>query len=293
MRSPLACIALAAALVAAPATSPLAAQQGEPAMIPTSLAIALTAPYTRLFEENPHFVVGRAPGGWPAALVAPAPATLVGGVTFGPMRTAVFQYPATIDPADAYRQLLTRAGYTRGRNPMMPQGGFTSREPLDFATYCGTDGAVTITDADSSAMKRSILVTFVAPPATSPVCGDPASPQRNRLEFPVKLPALVAPPGVTAQPRGTSRSGDEFTTSVHLDTTLSPAATLDHYARQLARAGWTVGKPLTDRTSGLQAITTRDSTGAVWSGALLLFTSGAQRTLQLTMSAAPAAAAGH
>lgn len=293
MKSPLGNIALAAALVAAPAVRPLAAQQGEPAMIPTPLAIALTAPYTRLFEENPHFVVGRAPEGWPAALEASAPATIVGGVTFGPMRTAVFQYPAAVDPASAFRQVVTRAGYTRGRNPMMPQGGFTSREPLDFATYCGKEGVVTIADADSNAMKRSIVVTFVAPPASSPACEPAASAQRGRFEFPVKLPALIAPPGVSAQPRGTSRSGDEFTTSVHLDTTLSPAATLDHYARQLARAGWTVGKTLADRTSGLQAITTRDSTGTVWSGALLLFTSGAQRTLQLTMSAAPAAAARH
>lgn len=278
-------IALVAALVAAPATSPLVAQQEEPAMIPTSLAIALTGPYMRLFEERPHFVIGRAPEGWPAALEAPAPATLVGGVSFGPMRTVVFQYPANVEPADAYRQRVTHAGYTRGRNPMMPQGGFTSREPFDFATYCGKDGVVTVTDADSSAMKRSILVTFVAPPASSPACGESPT-ESHRFEFPVALPPLVAPPGVSAEPRGTSRSGDEFSTSVRLDTTRTAPALLDFYARQLSRAGWQVGKRLADRNTGLQSIATRDSTGTAWSGALILVTSGAQRTLQLTMSAA-------
>lgn len=286
MRSRLHTTALAAALIAAPSAGSLLAQQGEPAMIPTSLAIALSGPYVQLFEELPHFVVGRAPEGWPAALVAPAPATLVGGVTFGPMRTVVFQYPATADPANEFRQVMTRAGYTRGRNPMTAQGGFTSREPFDFATYCGKDGIVTVSDADSSAMKRAILVTFAAPPVTSPACGD-RSMMPGHGDFPVKLPPLVAPPGVSAQPRGTSRSGDEFSTSVHLDTTLTAPALLDHYARQLSRAGWKVGKRLADRNTGLQSIATRDSTGTVWSGALILVTSGAQRTLQLTMAAAP------
>jgi hypothetical protein len=290
MKSPLGTIALAVALVATPSASPLVAQQPEPAMIPTSLAIALTGPYVQLFEELPHFVVGRAPEGWPAALQAPAPATLVGGVTFGPMRTAVFQYPAALDPANEFRQVMTRAGYTRGRNPMMPQGGFTSREPFDFATYCGKDGIVTVSDADTSAMKRAILVTFAAAPVTSPACGD-RSMMPGRGEFPVELPPLVAPPGVSAQPRGTSQSGDEFSTSVHLDTTLTAPALLDHYARQLSRAGWKVGKRLADRNTGLQSVATHDSAGTVWSGALILFTTGAQRTLQLTMSAAPAAAA--
>jgi hypothetical protein len=279
-------IALGISLAAMPGASPIHAQQRNPETIPTSLAIALTGPYVRLFEELPHFVVGRAPEGWPAALEAPAPAALVGGVTFGPMRTAVFQYPATVEPANAYREVLARAGYTRGRNPMTPQGGFTSREPFDYTTYCGKDGVVTVTDADSSAMKRSILVTFVTPPARSPACGEP-SMMTGRPEFPVTIPPLVAPPGVSAQARGMSRSGDEFTASVRLDTTLAAPAVLDHYARQLSRAGWKVGKRLADQTIGLQSVATRDSTGTVWSGALILVTSGAQRVLQLTMSAAP------
>jgi hypothetical protein len=286
MKASFGSIALAAALVAAPSASPLVAQQGEPVMIPTSLAIALTGPYVRLFEELPHFVVGRAPDGWPAALEAPVPATLVGGVTFGHVRSVVFRYPSAVDPTSAYQQVLKRAGYTRGRNPMMPQGGFTSREPVDFATYCSKDGVATLTDVDSSATTRSILVTFAAPPAVSPACGEPTM-MTGRYGFPVKLPPLVAPPGVTAEPRGTSGGGDHFSTSARLDTTLAIPAVLDYYARQLARAGWQVGKPLADRTAGLQSVTTRDSTGTVWSGALVLVTSGAQRTLQLTMSAAP------
>jgi hypothetical protein len=286
MNRALGTIALAMLLVAAPGVSSLHAQQRNPDTIPTSLAIALTGPYMQLFEELPHFVVGRAPEGWPAALEAPAPAALAGGVTFGPMRTAVFQYPATVEPASAYREVLTRAGYTRGRNPMTPQGGFTSQEPFGYATYCGKDGVVTVTDADSMAMKRTILVTFVAPPARSPACGE-LSMTTGRPEFPVTIPPLVAPPGVSAQARGMSRSGGEFTTSVRLDTTLAVPALLDHYARQLSRAGWKVGKRLADRNTGLQSIATRDSTGTVWSGALILVTSGAQRVLHLTMSAAP------
>lgn len=289
MKSPVRSVALVISLIATPGASPLVAQQGEPAMIPTALAIALTGPYARMFEERPHFVVGRSPEGWPAALEAPAPAALVGGLTFGPLRSVVIRYPATVDPSNEYRQLLQRAGYTLGRNPMMPQGGFTSREPLDFAAYCSKDGVVTITDADSSATMRSILVTFASPPASSPACGDP-SMMPGRYEFPVTLPALVPPPGISAHARGMSRSGDEFSTSVQLDTTLAAPALLDHYARQLARAGWTVGKRFADRNTGLQSIATRDSTGTAWSGALVLFTSGAQRTLRLTMSAASAAA---
>jgi len=292
MKAPLGRIALVISCIVTPAAGQLVAQQDEPAMIPTSLAIALTGPYTRLFEEVPHFVVGRSPDGWPTTLQAPAPATLVGGVTFGPMRSVVVRYPAGVDAAKEYGQLLKRAGYTPGHNPMMPQGGFTSREPLDFTTYCGKDGVTTISDVDSTATARSILVTFMAPPATSPACGDP-SMMTGRYRFPVKLPPLVAPPGVYARPRGTSGGGDEFSTSARLDTTLAIPAVLDYYARQLARAGWQVGQPLADRTAGMQSVATRDSTGTVWSGALLLFNSGTQRTLQLTMSAAPAAGAVH
>src|SRR5690242_6345320 len=116
---------LAAVIIVASAR-PMAAQQHEPASVPTALAKALMFPLFSVFEDQPHFVVERTPDGWPKDLAAPVPAKLVGGAAFGPIMSAVYRYPRGVDAVEAYQRVLAHAGFTRGTSMGREHGGFSS-----------------------------------------------------------------------------------------------------------------------------------------------------------------------
>jgi len=271
-------VAGAVALLAA-LTSPLAAQQREPATIPTVLAKSMISPF---FGElgTPHFVVGQLPSGWKATLDAGAAAKVVGGVSIGSFRSVIYRFPSA-DAVSEYRQRLRRSGFSPA-GVERPRGGFTSAEPPEGAQLCGADGIVTVSQVDSSATSRSVRVTLLSVPAAIAMCGRGADRADGR-SAPLDIPPLTAPVGVATQAKGSGWGNDNMYTSAQVDTTLSAVAVLDHYIGQLTRAGWTAGARLADATTGVQPITVRDRNGKAWTGALTVITIGAHRSVTLSM----------
>ena len=274
------------AVVVAANARPMAAQQQEPATVPTSLAKALMFPFFSMFEDQPHFVVERTPDGWPKDLAAPVPAKLVGGAAFGPILSAVYRYPRGVDAVEAYQRVLAHAGFTRGASMGREHGGFSSGQMPEGATWCRADGSADVIVVDSSAATRSLLVTFVSSHTRSASCS-PAATQGQEWKPPLAIPALSAPLGVSAQAEGSGWNGNHMSTSVSVDTTMSADSLLDHYARQLTNAGWQTGKQLSDGHTAVRAVSTHDANGQLWSGALTLITAGSRRTILLNMSGAP------
>lgn len=281
MRQSIRGVAAVVALAITFGTQPMLAQQDDPATIPTALANALAAPYTQMFGERPHFVVARAPSGWPAMLRATAPAKLVGGLTIGPIRSVVYRYPRRVNAMEAWQHLLTTAGFTHAATPGRPRGGFTSGDTGETTSWCGANGVAGVQAVDSTATTRSVLVTFVSNQTTT-ACG-PSTSRSDPMKPPLEIPTLAAPFGVEASPEGTGWSGDNMHTSVHVDTTLSADSLLEHYARQLVAAGWQVGGRLSDGSIALLPLSVRDATGKAWVGALTLITTGDSRTVTLNM----------
>jgi hypothetical protein len=253
--------------------------QRNPPTVPTVLATAVMGGYG-MFGALPHFVVGRAPADWPSALLPGAPWKTVGGVEHGPMRTVVLEAPRTRDAVGDFVALLTRAGL-REMSPFDTKGGFEGALWRPPRTYCNDSSLVTFAPLDSTAATRSLVVNVIRGPSAR-ACAD--EPMIRDME-PLDIPALRAPIGVSAHRRGGSTGTNYMEQVVEIDTTVGVARALDHYAQQLAAAGWTVvGRPLVDGGAGLQRLSVRDRKGTEWQGVLLAITMGAQRHVALRMA---------
>jgi len=240
------------------------------------------SPYFAMFEDQPHFALDHTPDGWPKDLTPPAPATLLGGVTFGPLLSTVYRYPRRVDASAAYQRVLARAGFTRGSPVGRPRGGFTSQKSAEGTTWCRRDGHASVMVVDSTATTRSLLVTFASSlTSSSPSCN--ASAAETGWKPPLAIPALTAPLGVSARAAGSAWGGEYLSTSVSVDTTMSTDSLLGHYVRQLVAAGWQAGKLLSDGSTALQSVSVRDPDGKRWVGALTLVTAADRRTIVLNM----------
>lgn len=270
------------AIVIGPCT--LAAQQDEPATIPTALASALLGPYLVSFGGRVHYVVARSPDGWPSALNPPRPAETVGGTTIGPFRATVYRYPRSADAMREYRRLLASAGYAPGGSPRA-KGGFTSGTRFEPFSYCGHSNDVSLAEGDSTSTTRSIVVVLV-PTAMLSGCGGSASDQEVARQAYLELPSMTAPPGATAQPSGTGTSTSQGTarieTSVLVSTSMSADSVLAHYAGQLRAAGWQVGERLAGNGMAMQLLSVHDK-GNDWSGSLVVITVGDRHDVSLRM----------
>lgn len=282
MKLPISVIILASSMNLAFGARPLAAQNVEPATIPTVLAQVLEMPFARMFGDRPHYVVGRTPQGWPRALQAPASAKVIGGVKFGPMIAAVYRVPRRVNAMETYDRMLANAGYKRGELRTGPRGGFTSGEPPRATGWCSPAGSASVGVFDSTATSRFVVVSVASRPVTAPECSTP-EPVGDRMKPPLEIPTLAAPFGVLATPGGTGWSGDNMRTSVVVDTTMSADSLLGHYSAQLSAAGWQVGKRLSDGDNALQSLSVRDPDGKRWVGALTVITAADRRTVTLNM----------
>ena len=256
--------------------APAAHGQREPTMVPVALVNALWGNLGSETGMAPRFTVGRAPADFPRTLVPGAPWTIVGGVNFGPMRATVFEAPRSHDLAAEYEALVTRAGYRRISFGDVA-GGFVDRQRPNM--YCADSTLVSVMPGDSTATARRLLVHWMS---SSQGCVDGRT---EGSHAPIDIPPLRAPSG-TKVFRGSSGWGaDNIEQSAQIDTTLSVAATLDHYTRQLVAGGWTaVGQPLLDGSSGMQRLSVRDGKGTDWNGVLLVITTGEQRDVSLRMA---------
>jgi hypothetical protein len=245
-------------------------------MVPVALANALWGGFASETGMVPRFTVGRAPADFPRALIPGAPWTVVGGVEFGPLRATLFEGPGSRDLATEYSALVTRSGYRRivfGDET----GGFMDRQRPSM--YCADSTLVSIMPGDSTATTRTLLVHWVP---SSQGCADGRTEGRHA---PLEIPTLRAPTGTRAFRRGSAWGEDYVEQNAQLDTTMSVAATIEHYTRQLVAAGWTVvGRPLLDAGTGMQRLAMRDEKGTQWNGILAVITAGEQRDLSLRMA---------
>lgn len=250
--------------------------QSETATIPVPLATALIAggsPARAM--RSPRYVVATLPPGWPADLVLPTPATVMGGMTSGSTLVAVF--------ADSTRRLLVEyvgllegAGYRRPASPST--SGF--QPALDaYSYYCRDSAMVNVRTIPGP--QRSVLhVVYRPESALSCLAPEQTPPPADALV----LPSLTPPPGTSSRGSGHGGGSDERTATTRLlGTSLDPAAVAAHYAAQLTAAGWTVSPPAANERVAVQALQARDKSGKPWSGALLVVRAGAALDVSLTM----------
>jgi hypothetical protein len=251
---------VAAALIVV--ACPLSAQVDAPKMIPAVLAEAIIGEFGAMMGGI-HFVVGETPDGWPKAIVPSAPARIVGGGKFGPMLTAVYEYPLGTDAIGSFESQLLKAGFTKAASTGFPvQEGFKSNKPLGPAhAFCGAAGAVSLLQVDSTRTTRTVAVTLVPDKETSGACMTKRMPERMG-KLPLNLPTMRAPAGASAQPTGYNSSGDGFSTQVRTDTTLSASEIASHYAKELAAGGWQIASaPAIGDGIAVYQVSTRDEKG--------------------------------
>jgi hypothetical protein len=283
MRSILTCAALAC--FASFATPALRAQS-EPATIPTVLGAALIGGFGEMAGKGPHFFVGQAPAGWPAALVTPTGASVVGGVAIGPMRMAVYRYPRSVDPIASYTAVLSRAGF----KPYLTEtndAGFVSQRRREATMFCGDAGSLGIVQLDSTATTRTLVASIVTGGNSAP-CATMSFTPTARSKEPLAIPSLFAPRGVAVRPGSRGWSDGSIELSAQLDTTMSTDAILAHYSAQFTAAGWkALGAPTRAEGMAAQQLATRDASGTEWRGAVFVITVGDGRDVLLRMARAP------
>lgn len=263
----------------------------DPATIPTVLAQSLLGGFG-MAELTPHFVLGRVPPGWPAALTPRAGLRVVGSATMGPITSVVVAVPRTPSGAASLERLLSAAGYhaldTAG--VPKPEGfGWSSsfRGPVAGTAYCGDSArAVSVTPLDSSGMTRHVALVRFEGPGVTTACDLKASGIREpRAEIALRVPYLRAPAGVAVSSSGTSSSGDSFDVRAVADTTLSALALVEHYSAELQRGGWaSVGGAVGTTRAATRALSARDAAGTEWQGAVSVHTAGDRRVIHLLMS---------
>lgn len=274
------------ALLVAVAAAPTLRAQREPATIPSVLGAALLGGFGELPGGGPHFFVGRAPAGWPAALVPPAGASTVGGVAVGQMRMAVYRFPRSVDPFASYQPVVSRAGLTALSAEAIGTG-FIPQRRLDATMFCGNLGTLGIAQLDSTATTRTLVVSIVSADVSAP-CGSRLAPSTEGRKEPLAIPSLSAPRGVAVRPGGRGWSENSMELSAQLDTTMSANAILTHYLAQLTAAGWkAVGVPSLADGIAAQQLSTRDASGPEWRGAVFVITVGERRDVMLRMARAP------
>lgn len=235
---------------------------------------------------GPHFVVGRVPSDWPAALAPSASAHTVGGVAVGPVRIAVFSYPRAVDPIAAYRSVVTRAGFKR-YDPATADEGFVAQGVPTVDTFCGASGTVAVMQIDSTPRTRTLAVTMMTAEGSSGCSSRLVTPPSQSRE-PLTIPPLRAPRGVSVQPKRRAWSDDSEELAAQLDTTMWADSLLTHYAAQLTAAGWkAVRAPSVADGIAAQQLSTRDVSGSEWRGVLLVLTVGDRRDVMLRMARSP------
>jgi hypothetical protein len=290
MHMPTRCVALAVAMTALASTGRAQHAATQPEMIPRVLVRMATGALDPVGRSGPLFTIGRPPEGWPAHLVPSA--TIVGGSTYGVIRSLVFRFPRTRDGEAAFVAQLTRAGFHRPDTTHSRGEGFAAGRGsarIEGSSYCSdSSGAVMVVPIDSTTSTRSVGVLFLAGPGTY-MTGCANSPERARTFMrpnpALRIPLLRAPVGAVISPGGMSSSGSSFDVRVEADTALSATALVTHYAREFVRGGWILADASTGtRRAALQSLSARDSTGAVWQGALTIYTIGDRRRMHLMMA---------
>lgn len=246
----------------------LQAQRPDTTTIPMELARALVTFSEFGSEGAAEIVVGRVAAAGLAALV-PKGARVLGGVIYPSRRNprAITILTMTERPDSTLvliGKTLEGAGYRTAptfESIRGERGGFVSssysaisigRGAGSFINYCSDSSSVTagVTDGDN----RGSLVRITSASLRNSMC-DPEMRSRmqmgSRREM-IELPTLSPPAGATGGGRGSSGSDDSRETSARLQSSLSAAEMIDHFAPQLREQGWTLVNRATDGDLSVQ-----------------------------------------
>ena len=260
-------LALAALLVST-AYAAHAQAAARPAQMPTEFAMGLLGSGVNWNTSKTTFLVDSFPLGWPPALVLRS-AHLLGGAKTDVGLVTVYADTSRRAYED-FREVLVTNGFTE--RPLEGRG-FSMGGPVEVA-YCRGSARMRPVSTPGLNGRKLLTVSFELGEGES--CADPAA---NSLG----LPALKAPPGVTAIDVATSATMSEVRSQTRLASMHPPSVLLAHYAAQLSAAGWTVGMPAFSSTLAGMSLETRDRVGRYWYGSLVITSGGDIRDLQLTM----------
>ena len=255
------------------------AQRDDPPLIP--LALAQSIPI--MFGEPPHFSVGHPPASWPSRLVPGAPATIVGGMTLGPITTMVLEYPHSGEGRTHAIALATRAGFVKKPGPDMSTG-FAAPGNDASDLFCSDSGAALIMLPDTVKTSHKVALIYLSAESHGTSCGPAQGMSGGITSDAIQFPSLHAPPGARVIPSGTSSSSEGTQMTAFVDTTFDASTLLTHYGRQLAMAGWKVGaKPVIGDGIAMLQLSARDTAGVQWWGFISVITAPTSREVVIRM----------
>ena len=234
---------------------PVAHAAGPP--VPGALVRALLAqPSGRGYEERPTLVSGRLP---PELVGTPLPAgaRVVGGAVYPDHVEGVAFVPGA-PPLSlaAYAQLLRRAGWHPGH-----RWALVSRDATDDTPeFCDANGRVVFISSVPVRGGGSYLKLRSQGPAA--LC----TPGALDAQAELPLPQLRASEGAEVRGGTGGYGGTPFEGQSYgrLETALSPAAVVEHYAGLLRQAGWTVAPPVAGEGTATATGELRDARGTRW-----------------------------
>jgi hypothetical protein len=240
-------------------TAALRAPAQDTTMVPRELALALIGTE---FGVRPTLTVARPPSGFPQELV-PASGRVLGGVSTqrGQRMLVIVAMPDPPDVAlDKAEASLKRAGW---RTPPMPEasmsGGFVSMGH-EMGTALCKDASAVWTSVVARDNGGSLLRMSVSPTRYTQ-CDSAISGPMRMTEDELRLPTLRQPAGTRSFGGGTCGGGDSREATAQIESRLSPAELLTHYAAQLQEQGWTLGPRAGDSTIFVQTARRRDDKG--------------------------------
>ena len=230
-----------------------------------------------MLPNAPSLIAGRPPDGWPPELVPPSPVSTLGGMGGGNSLMALFRYPPSSQtPVAEFRAFLENQGWKPPHDPF--GGGFDIER---MATMCSESLRATLVRATTPVDENAVMVS-IAPNEGWPYRGDPRMPDLGTI----KIPRLVAPPGVQSDGGGGGGSGDTVNRRIRVTTSLTPAELLPFYTRQLADAGWLTGVVEATAVSAVQWLEASDERGRVWRGMLTVYANASAREVFIYMATA-------
>ena len=257
------------ALLASVATRHALGQQ-QPATIPTELAAALLEANDDAYGSRmPTILVGRVPDSIPASLTSAPRATILGSVQSSRVVTIVLK--STMPPNQlltAFDQQLMASGWAPPPSRADERGGFVSSYYSSGwgGFYCGDSGSVGVSYSPAPGGGTYLKVRYSGNKQLG-ICSP--APMHAFAERLLKLPILRSPPGMMQRGGGGGSGSNQVNTSARLIGPLGPADLLEHYLKQLAAAGWTMGSVATSGDVTIASATAKDAEGLQWNGALL------------------------